>query len=259
MPQELVLITGASSGLGRALAMALAKRGMSLLLVARREEKLKELAHRLPVKTQILSVDLACEKGRQRVIDWIYEFTPHLIINNAGFGLYGPVLSHSEEENKKMVAVNLQAVMELSVAGAHALKNGRKKGTILNIASASAYFSYPTFCVYAATKAFVLRFSEGMDQELSDQGIRILTACPGQIDTAFREVASQGLFQKKTKGTISIEKAVHYLLHQIDNQIPVFIFDWKYKWLIRVLSLFPRKWRQSLLKNSLKERYTRSS
>ncbi len=250
----LALVTGASSGLGRALSIALALRGISLILVARNRDALEQLAATLSVPTEILPADLASPDGRKRVIEKIRARTPDLIINNAGFGLYGPVLSHPLSAWDEMLAVNAQAVMDLTIAGAENLKKWGKKGTILNIASAAAFFSYPSFCVYAATKAFVMRFSEALHTELRPSGIAILTACPGQIDTPFRQHASLQFSQKKDRRTLPLEKAVVFLLDQIDREKPLLIFDWKYRAMIAFSRLIPKRWLQTFLNKSLRDR-----
>jgi hypothetical protein len=251
----MILITGASSGLGKALSHAFAKQGAKLLLTARNHEALTQLKATLPTSVEILCADLATADGREQVIAWIHQNSPDLIINNAGFGLYGPVLDHPTKASDAMLDLNAQALMDLTIEGARALKKANKPGTILNIASAAAFFSYPTFCVYAATKAFVLRFSEGINAELRPFGIHVLTACPGQIDTPFREHASPHVPQTKDRLTMPIAKAVAILLHQIDTKKPVQLFDTKYRLLILLARALPRRWLQSLLKNSLKDRY----
>lgn len=249
------LVTGASSGLGKALCIELARRQIPLILVARNEEKLRELALDLPVLTHIHVADLSQPEERKKLIQLIHHKQPDLIINNAGFGLYGPVLAHPLSDMDQMVEVNVQALMELTIESARILRKENKQGTIVNISSAAAFFSYPSFCVYAATKAFVNRFSEGLDVELKPYGIRVLTVCPGQIDTGFRTRASKNHPQQKDKITMSSQKAAALILKQIETGKSLSIIDWRYRILIAITRFLPSRLLQPLLKKSLKKRH----
>lgn len=254
-PIKLALITGASSGLGKALSIALSKQGIPLLLTARSEDKLSALASSLPTACEILPCDLTLREDRLKLIAYIQKKQPDLIINNAGFGLYGPATSLPLEALEEMVEVNVEALMELSVEGAKALQSAQKTGTILNISSATAFFPYPTFCVYAATKAFVNTFSMGLDAEMKKFGIRVLTVCPGQIDTEFRKRASQGFPQKKDRISLSAERAAELILKQLETRKALRIIDWRYYCAIVLSRLLPKRLLQALLERSLKERY----
>lgn len=255
LKSKLALVTGASSGLGKALCEALAKRQIPLIIVARNETRLKELSLNLGVLTHIHVADLSQPEERKKLIHLIQQKQPDLIINNAGFGLYGPVLSHPLSEMHQMVEVNIQALMELSIEGARTLMKNHQKGTIVNISSAAAFFAYPTFSVYAATKAFVNRFSEGLDAELKLQGIRVLTVCPGQIDTAFRMRASKNHPQQKDKMTMQPEHVAEWILKQVETGKRLSIVDWRYRCLIGIARLLPHGLLQALLKRSLKKRH----
>lgn len=250
---KLALVTGASSGLGKALCIALAAKGVPLLLTGRNLEALRSLATSLSVPTEVIAADLSKREERASLASLIREKKPDLIINNAGFGLYGPVLNHPLPAWQEMTAVNSDAVMELTIAAVSTWKEAQLRGTVLNIASAAAYFSYPTFAVYAATKAFVLRFSQALDAELSVSGIRVLTACPGQIETPFRVRASGGFFNKK--GGLSVEKAAALMLHQIQTGKSVAIIDWRYRLGVAFFHLLPQKVRAAILQRGLSKRY----
>lgn len=255
----LALITGASSGLGKALSQALAKRGTALILVARNEEKLKETALDLPPTTQLVRCDLSLQKDREDLVQLIKKRRPDLIINNAGFGLYGPAHSHPLSDSKEMVDVNIQALMELSIAGIHTWIDAQMKGTLLNISSAAAFFPYPNFCVYAATKAFVNSFSQGLDREVRRHGIRVLTVCPGQIDTPFRARASGNFPQKKDDTehiTMSAETAAKLVLKEMDKGKSLSIIDWRYKAAFAISRLLPKRLLLAFLERRHKERYS---
>jgi short-subunit dehydrogenase len=255
---ELALVTGASSGLGKALSQVLAKQKIPLILVARNEEKLKKIASDLPVSSQIYKADLADPEQRKELIKLIHRQKPDLIVNNAGFGLYGPTLIHPLSDLNAMVELNIRALMELSVESARALLKEKRKGTILNISSAASFFPTPSFCLYSATKAFVNNFSEGLDGELRSHGIRVLTICPGQIDTDFRKRASGDYPQKKDKITMSPEKAAELILKQIDKGKPLSIIDWRYRVAVGLAKLLPKQLVQTLMKRSLDKRHDRS-
>ncbi len=251
----LALITGASSGLGRALSLALSKRGYDLILTARNEKELKITALNLPLSTEIVPCDLANPEDRSKLVRIIQEKRPDLIVNNAGFGLYGPAHSHPVSTLEEMVEVNVQALMELSITGAQTLLSSGKKGTILNISSAAAFSPFPGMCVYAATKAFVNSFSQGLDAEVKRDGIRVLTVCPGQIDTGFRKRASRDFPQKKNGNTMSPKKAAELILKQLDKAQPLSIVDWRYRVLVNLCKFLPRSFLLAFLEKSLKERY----
>ena len=254
MPQ-LALVTGASSGLGKALAQALAKQNVRLILVARREELLKQLAKELPVATEVHRIDLSNSDDRKRLIQLIHQKTPDLVINNAGFGLYGRTLSQPLRELEEMVDVNVQALIEITLESARALQNAQKKGTILNISSAAAFFSYPTFSLYAATKAFVNSFSVGLDAELKSEGIRVLTACPGQINTNFRKRASKNFTQKKTHFSMTPEKAAALILEQIQKGKTLSIIGKGAQILVPLARLLPKCLIHYILKRGIRNRY----
>jgi short-subunit dehydrogenase len=252
---NLALITGGSYGLGNALAHALAKRGVPLLLVARSEEHLKKAAKTLPPNTQLFCADLFLPSDRKKLVALIREKEPDLIINNAGFGLYGPALAHPVSSSLEMVEVNVQALMELSLEGAKTLLLAQKKGVILNISSAAAFFPYPHFAVYAATKAFVNRFSESLDLEIKPKGVRVLSVCPGQIDTKFRIRASGNFPQKKDRITMSAEMAAEKILVQMEKGKALSIIDGRYRLAVFLGRLLPQWLRSSLLKKRLRSRH----
>lgn len=228
---NLAFITGANSGLGKALAILLASKGIPLFLTARSEEKLEEVARQLRSQVSVTChhADLSDPLSRQSLLKRLQELSPDLIINNAGFGLYGDALDYSTEEQVEILEVNAKALMEISLEGARALIQAKKKGTILNISSAAAFFAFPSFSVYAASKAFVNSFSQSLDGELSSKGVRVLCACPGQINTPFSVRASQGNFQKKRRFVISVEKAASLLYAQVEKERSLTIFDWRYR------------------------------
>lgn len=235
------LITGATSGLGKALSLFLAKKNIELILTSRH--------------TESLAIDLSNKEERKALLEEISLQKPDLIINNAGFGLYGNSLDLPLKQQLEMIEVNISALVEISLHASKELIQAGKKGTILNISSAGAFFPFPTFSVYCSSKSFVNSFSLALDSELKTQGVRVLCACPGQIATDFRNRASQGHPQQPDHHTMSVDTAVRHLWKQIEEQIPLYIFDWRTKAMVQLAKWIPRPLLDKILTSSLKERY----
>lgn len=193
------LVTGASAGIGVALAEELAGAGTNLVLTARRKNRLDALAQRLVadynIQTQVCPADLADPAGPEK----IYAFTRDegieidLLINNAGFGKYGEFHSVAQEPLLEMVQVNCSAVVHLT----HLFVRGmvaRRRGDILILASTASFQAVPYISTYAATKAFDLLFAEGLAEELQPHGIRVCALCPGSTESEFHVVAGQDKF-----------------------------------------------------------------
>lgn len=250
---KLALITGASSGLGKALSQLLAQRGIPLLLTARNENALEELKRTLTVATEIFPADLSQPTERKACLAWALSHTPDLIINNAGIGLYGPALSHSTAEQAALFELNARATIEITLESARALLKEKREGTILNVSSAAAFFLYPRHTLYAASKGCVKQFSQGLDYELKGSGVRVLTSCPGLIDTDFSLKASRNTIRKKnTAWMLSPGRAAHLILQQIEQGKSLDIIDWRYKCLVALNALLPKTLSMRFLDRTLK-------
>ncbi|MDH2444258.1 SDR family oxidoreductase [Amnibacterium sp. CER49] len=191
------LITGASSGIGEAFARALAERGEDLVLTARREDRLRALAAELErrhgIRASVLVADLAAEGAVQRLLADLEAagVVVRGLINNAGFGGHG----RFEHEDPQRIAAELAVNVTAPVLLARALLPGmleRGKGYIVNLASTAAFQAVPSMAVYAATKAFVLSFTEALWAETAGRGVRVLALAPGATETEFFEVAGEG-------------------------------------------------------------------
>jgi len=193
------LITGASAGIGVALAEELGKGGTNLVLTARRKDRLDALAQRLvsayKVKAEVVTADLADPAAPEK----IFTFTQSkgieidLLINNAGFGKYGEFPGVEKELLLDMVQVNCTAVVHLT----HLFLQGmvvRRRGDILILASTASFQAVPYISTYAATKAFDLLFAEGLAEEMKPYGIRVCALCPGTTESEFHTVAGQEKF-----------------------------------------------------------------
>jgi uncharacterized protein len=189
------LITGASSGLGEEFAKQLAGRVGKMVLVARREVRLEQIAgiirERHPrIAVMVLAADLADPGERVRLVERLREadFMPDLLVNNAGFGDYGEFASAEWGTLEKMLKVNVEALTHLSHLCVPEMSR-RGRGAVLNVSSLAATLPIPDFAVYAATKAYVSSFTEALRIELREQGVRVMSLCPGPVKTEFGEVA----------------------------------------------------------------------
>ena len=188
--RPVTLITGASAGIGAALARTFARNGHELMLVARREQRLRELADEIAAlghpRPHCEPVDLERHDAVGQIADAMARLgvEPETVVNNAGFGLLGPAASLSRAEQLAMIDVNVRALTDLSLAFIEALE--RRRGGILNVASVAAFLPGPNMAVYYATKAYVVSFSDALHWELRPRGIRVTALCPGPVPTEFQ-------------------------------------------------------------------------
>jgi uncharacterized protein len=184
------IITGASAGIGAELARVFARHGDDLVLVARRERRLNELAAAIGAtgrpKPQVLALDLAEPDAAQRIGEALAAraLEPRVIVNNAGFGLAGRAVALDRDQQLGMIDLNLRALADLSLSFIASL--ARHRGGILNVASVAGFLPGPGSAVYYAGKAFVLSFSEALHCELKPRGIRVTCLCPGPVATEFQ-------------------------------------------------------------------------
>jgi len=248
---KLALITGASSGLGEALARLLAAKGISLILTARHPERLQAVAGSL--NAEWLCLDLAEE--RAPLLDLIRGRCPDLVINNAGFALYGPALAHATAAEREILEVNGCAALEISLEAARALKFRKRSGIICNISSTAGELSFPSLAVYSAAKAFITSFSKSFDAEMRPFGIRILASLPGQIATPFAAAASKGSYhQRRSFFTLSPSYAAGQIWRQIEKRKGVHVIDWRYRLALLLAKTVPRRCLEKFLSRSIMER-----
>jgi uncharacterized protein len=190
------LITGASAGIGWALAEQLAAGGAHLVLTARRTDRLQKLAAELSAKYQVSVEVFIADLVRREAPGEIHEFTKRkkidveLLVNNAGFGAFGYAHEIPVEKMLEMIEVNCSAVVHLTRLYLPAMVE-RRRGGVLIVASTAAFQAVPFNSVYAATKAFDLLFAEGIAEEVREFGVRVCALCPGPTTTEFQEVAHQ--------------------------------------------------------------------
>jgi uncharacterized protein len=191
------LITGASKGIGKAIAEQLAGRGYDILLVARSSGLLEQVSKEIHSATnrncQWLALDLAGENAAETVFEWCNanQFEVSVLVNNAGYGLSGSFEKYSAGEYAEMLQVNMVTLTKLTRLFLPALFS-QKAGYILNISSSASYQAVPYLSAYAASKAYVLSFSRGLFQELKKTKVSVTCVCPGPTDTNFVNRANVG-------------------------------------------------------------------
>lgn len=246
---QTALITGASSGIGAAFARALAKAGKQLILVARSEDKLEALAASLRAEqgatVTVIPADLSLpECGRRLAAEVARQgLVVDLLINNAGFGAAGAFAKQDPARNAEMIQLNVSAVVDLAHAFLPAMLE-RGHGGILNVASVAGFQPLPQMAVYAATKAFVLSFSEALWAETRGRGVQVTALCPGPVDTAFFEATGTPELRKAVpKGLMmTAEKVAAEALAALAAGRPVVVPGAGNKLLSTVPRLLPRRW-----------------
>lgn len=185
------LVTGASSGIGAAFARALAARGSDLVLVARRTDRLRELASEVEaahgIRAEVVTADLS-EPAAGRALRAAISGEVDTVINNAGFGDHDPLVDADPEVLERMIAVDVTALVDITRAFLPTMVQ-RRHGAIVNIASTAGFQPVPLMAAYGASKAFVLSFSEAVWQEAKPHGVKVLALAPGFTGTEFFEVA----------------------------------------------------------------------
>ena len=202
------LITGASSGMGREFALLLADMGYDLIISARRKERLVDLKEKLPdTKIDVAPADLSNESDCYSLFEKFQDID--VLINNAGFGVFGEFTDTDLEKELDMINVNIKAVHILTKLYLKRMTE-RNSGYILNVASSAAFFPGPLFSSYYASKSYVFRLTEALSEELKKQhsDVHISVLCPGPVDTEFSDVAGVNF----GVGAISARYAAKYAL-----------------------------------------------
>lgn len=203
------LITGASKGIGKAIAEELAKRKTDVLLIARSENLLKETAHSLQasygIKADYLATDLTKEGAARKIHAWCIEkkYDINILINNAGYGLSGHFENHTLDQHLDVMRVNMNVIVELCFYFLPVLRQ-HKEAYILNIASQASFQAVPGLNVYAASKAFMQSFSRGLRYELRKTTVSVTVAFPGSTDTDFANRAKVGTKALKAAKTFNM-------------------------------------------------------
>lgn len=184
------LITGASSGLGKDMARILSKMGYDLIIVARRKDKLESLKEELGTNVEVVPMDISSTYNCMKLYNKYKKDDIEILINNAGFGLYGDFIDTNIDKELDMIDLNIKALHTLTKLFLKDFKE-KDRGYILNVASSAAFLPGPGMATYYATKAYVLRLTEAISYELKEanSNVYIGALCPGPVKTEFNEVA----------------------------------------------------------------------
>lgn len=182
------LITGASSGLGREMAVSLSRRGYDIIAVARRKDRLEDLKNNLNTQVEILCLDVTKAEGIEQIAQRLDEVD--VFINNAGFGVFGDLCSSDLSAELRMIDTNVRAVHILTKLAAQSFRN-KNRGHIMNVASIAAFFPGPLFSAYYGSKAYVFRLTQALYEELRQEhsAVKVSVLCPGPVKTEFEQVA----------------------------------------------------------------------
>ena len=248
MTKETVLITGASKGIGRELAIIFAEKGCNLLLAARSERELSELKVLLEkeyaVKVQTFYSDLSLPDAAQHLFEAVKSQGNDVdyLVNNAGFGDYGAFADTYWERYGKMIQLNVTSLTQLTHLFVSQWR-GRKKGKILNVSSTAAFQPGPMMAVYFASKAFVLSLSEAIDNELRTEGITVTALCPGPTATHFGEESKMNASQLVKNVQIASARSVALMGYRaMMKGKPVVIHGTMNKVAPFFIRFIPRKW-----------------
>lgn len=232
------LITGASSGIGHDMAEYLASLGYDLILVGRRKDRLKDLEKKLKVNVKVIPLDLSEFDN----VELLYNETKHedidILINNAGFGLFGTFDKTDIETEMKMINVNIKQLHYLTKMFLRDFKK-KNRGYILNVASSAGFMAGPKLSTYYATKNYVLKLTEAIYEELrrDKSNVHISALCPGPVDTEFNKVA-KGEFHTKAASSSYVAK---YAIDKMLNNKLIIIPTFKMKLVIFATRLVPTK------------------
>ncbi|MFW5888920.1 MAG: SDR family NAD(P)-dependent oxidoreductase [Bacillota bacterium] len=232
----LALITGASSGIGKELAIQLASKNYNLILIARRLEKLKELKTKLTnVEVTIYQTDLSDNNQLEKLLNNLKNHKIDLFINNAGYGMIGKSYNLPTENELNMIDLNIKS---LHILTKFALEN-MSCGKIVNISSLAAYLPTPKLASYAATKAYVSSYSEAINYELkiANKPLKVLTVAPGPVKTEFNQVAKAN---QKLKA-LDVKKCVKIIIKGIDKNKSLIIPGFKMKIFYFFVKILPKK------------------
>ncbi len=243
---QTALITGASNGIGKELACLFAKDGVDLVLVARSEDKLRQLAAELNRQYGVQVTVIAKNLERMDAVREVYEevnargLKVTYLVNNAGFGMYGPFLETATEQELGMIDLNVKALTYLTKLFEPQMVQ-RRQGGILNVASTAAFQPGPLMAVYYATKAYVLSFTEALENELRGTGVTVTAFCPGPTHTGFAEQANLGRSKLFQAGVMDAKTVAAMGYAGFRRGRRIVIPGWKNRLLAGAVGFLPRK------------------
>lgn len=252
------LITGASSGIGRAFAKHLARQGANLVLTARSIDRLRQTADSIieeirmetggrignrsvaPIKIELIEADLARPESPQSIFEQTTSagLTIDLLINNAGFGMAGPFADQMLDRQLEMIQVNVNSLVALTRLYLPGMIE-RKAGAIVQVASTAAFQGVPWLSLYAGTKALVMNFSEGLATECRDSGVRIMGFCPGPTESAFHQTTG-ALPHGAEKRMPTADQVAEYALQQLERHSVIAVQGRRNRFMIFMERFAPR-------------------
>ena len=220
------LITGASSGIGSDIARELSKRGYDLILVARRVERLEKLKNELECECRVIGCDLSSPENCINLYESVNKEEIEVLINCAGFGVFGNFLETDLAKEIEMINTNITALHILTKLFLKKFSE-QNKGYIMNVASSAAFAPGPMFSSYYASKAYVLRLSEAISEEIKKSGknVHISVLCPGPVDTEFNSVANV----RFTVGSVTSRFVAEYSVEQMFRNKKIIVPGFKMK------------------------------
>ncbi|MEC8024256.1 MAG: SDR family oxidoreductase [Myxococcota bacterium] len=240
------LITGASSGLGRDFAAILAKQGCNLVLTARRERRLNDLAERLQqpfdIEVKVIPADLSTLDACEVLFDTTEKvgLPVDILINNAGFGTHAKFIETEWSRVNQQLQLNMVSLTRMTWLWGQQMAV-RGEGWIMNVASVNAYMSIPNYATYAAGKAYVHRFTTAIAEELKDQGVRVTSFCPGPTDTEFVDTAGHKLARWQRQFLMPSEDVAAIGIRSMLSDSSTHIAGWSNNAIIAGLRLLPQR------------------
>ena len=232
------LVTGASAGIGAEFARQLSEKGLNLVLVARRRQRLEDLARDLEsrnkVQVRIVTVDLSQPDFLPTILSVTNSIEIGLLVNNAGFGFAGHLIEHELEKELQLLDVNCRAPLVLTHVFGRQMAQ-RKRGGIIFVSSVSAYIATPFEASYAASKVYELFLAESLGYEFKKKGVDMLALCPGSTDTEFHEIAGS-----RPVAAMAVEPVVRLALKKL-GKTSVAIPGWHNRLLVYLLKFTPRR------------------
>lgn len=236
-----VLITGGSEGIGLAFAKEYAKQNCCLFLVARNEERLKNVQHELQkefhISVEIFAIDLAKPKSGQLVYERYKDCNIDVLINNAGCGLVGNAISIDLQKDEEMMYLNMNTLVVLTKLFGKQMVQ-KRSGIILNVSSTAAFQPGPHMASYYASKSFVLNYTRAFQDEVKQYGVKVFCLCPGPVDTAFYQKSGSHMSRYHLSAQICVSYAMKHMKNKTIiipgtlNKVLYYLpSEWKMKWL----------------------------
>jgi short-subunit dehydrogenase len=255
MSQHYALITGASGGIGKELAYQFAKDGHPVILVARSADKLTAIGENLKSTYNIDVITVVKDLSREEEIQSLYEELKNkkmhvdYLVNNAGFGLYGKFIETALDEELNMIDLNIRALTHLTKLFLPDMVK-RNRGKILNIASVSAFMPGPLMTVYYATKAYVLSFTEALENELRGTNVMVSALCPGPTKTGFSDRAQLSNSKLFQSGAMDVETVTKVGYKKFMKGQTVIVPGVQFRLATFIPRFVPRKWLTSVVRRT---------